>query len=422
MRGLIGARGYGLAALLLTAAALLLAPAGLPFAPACGFAAAPPSLHVSAAGLIEASTGQHLYGVNAGAELPIASTTKIMTALVTLQHVRRLDTVFKQNDWYPAAVDSQIGLVPGESMTVHDLLIALLLPSADDAAEDLADNVGGGSIASFVAMMNADARSLGLTNTHYSTPIGLDTPGNYSSAWDLDKLAAYMLANEPIFRQIVSLARATLSSGPVRAVANRNDLVGRVPWINGVKTGHTSGAGYVLVASGTRDGMTLIGTVLGTSSEYERDQNALALLDYGFAEFHLVKPVQAGQTVAVLRVKDQPYVRASVIAAGGFQRVVPRSDSLRLQLALPRQLVGPLRRDAVVGHLTVLIAGAPAARIALMLARPLHAAPASSLLSSIGTRTLLFVLLVFTFFVLSATAVRLQVRQRLTARDRVEAR
>ncbi len=422
MRGLVRARRHGFAALLLTSAALLLAPAALPFAPASGFAAAPPDLQVSAAGLIEASTGQQLYGVNAAAQLPIASTTKIMTALVTLQHVSNLNTVFRQNDWYPAAADSQIGIVPGEPMTVRDLLIALLLPSADDAAEDLAYNVGGGSVANFVAMMNADARSLGLTNTHYSTPIGLDTPGNYSSAFDLDKLAAYVLGTEPVFRQIVALPSATLGSGPVRSVVNRDDIVGRVPWINGVKTGHTSGAGYVLVASGRRDGMTLIGTVLGTSSEYERDRNALALLDYGFAEFHIVKPLQVGQTLAILRVKDQPYVRASVVAAAGFERVVPRSEGVALALALPRQLVGPLRRGAVVGHVTVLIGSAPAARVALLLARALPAAPASSLLAAIGTRTTLFVLLVLTFLVLLASAVRLQLRQRETARDRVEAR
>jgi D-alanyl-D-alanine carboxypeptidase (penicillin-binding protein 5/6) len=391
-------------------------------APASGLATAPPALQVSAAGLIEESTGQQLYGLNASAELPIASTTKIMTALVTLQHVKRLDTVFTQNDWYPAAADSQSGLVPGERMTERDLLLALMLPSADDAAEDLAYNVGGGSVANFVAMMNADAQAIGLTHTHYSTPIGLDTPGNYSSAWDLDKLAAYVLAHSALFRQIVALPNATLASGPVRYVVNRNDLVGRVPWIDGVKTGHTTGAGYVLVASGTRDGMTLIGAVLGTSSEYERDQNALALLDYGFAEFRLMKPLQAGQELAVLRVAGQPYVRASVIAGGSFARVVARTDDVRVRLALPRQLTGPLRRHAIVGEATVLIDGSPAARVPILLARALRVAPSTSLLGGISGRTLLLLLLIVTFVALVLAAVHLQLRLRTTARDRLEAR
>ena len=113
--------------------------------------------------------------------------------------------MFTQNDYTAAAVDSQIGLEPGERMSVHDLLLALMLPSADDAAEDLAYNVGHGSVARFVGMMNAEARALGLRHTHYSTPIGLDTPGNYSTAADLVKLADYDLTHCAYFARIVAL-------------------------------------------------------------------------------------------------------------------------------------------------------------------------------------------------------------------------
>ena len=305
------ARAGGIA-LLVSLAWLCVVPAAALASTSHNAVVPPPTLQVTGAGLIEESTGQQLYGVNPNAELPIASTTKLMTALITLEHVRRPATVFTQNDYYAAEGDSEIGLAPGDRMTVHDLLIALLLPSADDAAEDLAYNVGGGSVPRFIAMMNAKAQALGLTHTHYSTPIGLDTPGNYSSAYDLDKLAAYVLQHSPLFKRIVALPDATLKTGPVRTVVNRNDLVGRVPWINGVKTGHTNGAGYVLVASGTRDGMTLIGAVLGTSSEAARDENALALLNYGFATFRLVKPVTEGRVMAEIRVKGRPYTHAVV--------------------------------------------------------------------------------------------------------------
>jgi len=154
-------------------------------APGAASAAFDPAPGARAAVLVEQSTGQRLFARAADQSLPVASATKLMTALVTLEHVHRLATVFTQNLFYPAAVDSQIGLVPGERMSVHDLLLALMLPSADDAAEDLADNVGHGSVGGFVAMMNARARQLGLTHTHYSTPIGLDTAGNFSSAGDL---------------------------------------------------------------------------------------------------------------------------------------------------------------------------------------------------------------------------------------------
>ncbi len=361
--------------------ALLCALSTAVLVPARALAVAPPDLQVSAAGLIDASTGQQLYGVNPNAEQPIASTTKIMTALITLEHVKHLDQIFTQNDWYPAADDSQIGLVPGERMSVHDLLIALLLPSADDAAEDLAYNVGGGSIPRFLAMMNAQARELGLTHTHYTTPIGLDTPGNYSTAFDLDKLADYTLAYSAFFRRVVDMPSATLHTGPVGYVVNRNDLVGRVPWINGVKTGHTSGAGYVLVASGTRDGMTLIGSVLGTSSEAARDQNALALLDYGFAEFRIVKPVVAGQVLARPTVKDSPGVRATVVAGSSFERIVSRAYDVRLRVFVPTQLAGPLKRNAVVGYAGVVIGGRTVARVPLLLERAL---PAISTLTLVG--------------------------------------
>ncbi len=159
----------------------------LGMADAAAAATGAPHLGVRAAALIEESSGEQLYGLNPDAELAIASTTKLMTALVTLHHAR-LREVFTDPNYYPASEDSQIGLVPGERMSVHDLLIALMLPSADDAAEDLAFNVGHGSVARFEAMMNARALELHLAHTHYTTPIGLDTPGNYSSASGLGLL------------------------------------------------------------------------------------------------------------------------------------------------------------------------------------------------------------------------------------------
>jgi D-alanyl-D-alanine carboxypeptidase (penicillin-binding protein 5/6) len=257
------------------AGAILVVGGGLIAGPTVASAVAPPAgLSSRATALIEQSTGQFLYGYAQGQELPIASTTKLMTALLTVEHAS-LSQVFTEPNYYPAAVDSQIGLRPGERMTVHDLMLALLLPSADDAAEDLAYNVGRGSVARFIGMMNARARELGLGRTHYSTPIGLDTPGNYSCAADLVKLANFLLQHHPFVGHVVALPSALLRSGDhQRFVTNRNTLVGAVPWINGVKTGHTGGAGYVLVGSGTRDGMTLLSAVLGTPATPTRSRSS----------------------------------------------------------------------------------------------------------------------------------------------------
>jgi D-alanyl-D-alanine carboxypeptidase (penicillin-binding protein 5/6) len=345
--------------------------AGILASPSRAAAAKPPRLTARAAELIVAGSGQGLYGYAEGRRLAIASATKLMTALVTLERVP-LRAEFAQNNYYPASVDSQIGLVPGERMTVHDLLLAMLLPSADDAAEDLAYNVGRGSVARFVALMNARAAQLGLLHTHYTTPIGLDTPGNYSSAGDLVKLAAFLLAHEPFFARAVALPRATLKTGPVRHVTNRNDLVGRVRWINGIKTGHTLDAGYVLVGSGVRDGMSLISVVLGTPSESARDGDTLALLRYGFANFHSVTPVVAGTVLAQPSVQDQQR-HAQLIAASTFTRVLPRDTRVQIRVQAPRQLAGPLARGARIGSVTVLAGGRPIARIPLLLARAVPA-------------------------------------------------
>jgi serine-type D-Ala-D-Ala carboxypeptidase (penicillin-binding protein 5/6) len=334
---------------------------------------APPVLSVSAAALYAPATNQILYGINAEKRVAIASTTKLMTALVVLQHVHKLSTTFTQNDYTAAAVDSQIGLEPGERMSVHDLLLALMLPSADDAAEDLAFNVGHGSVPRFVAMMNAEARTLGLRHTHYTTPIGLDTPGNYSTAGDLVKLANYDLTHSRYFARIVALPRATLYSGNhERVVTNRNDLVGRYPWIDGVKTGHTLDAGYVLVASGHRGGMALISAVFGTHSETSRDANTLTLLDYG-ASFRVWTPVRKGQIMARPTVKEQSSVRPPVAAAAGYTRILPRSAHVRVDVTVPRQLTGPLPAQSVIGTATVTDGRRVLARIPLVLTRRLAA-------------------------------------------------
>jgi D-alanyl-D-alanine carboxypeptidase (penicillin-binding protein 5/6) len=376
----------------------------------------PPALSVTGAILISPSTHQQLYAVAPNRQLAIASATKLMTALLTLEHVHHLSTMFTQPNYYSSAVDSQIGLVPGERMSVHDLLLALMLPSADDAAEDLAYNVGRGSVARFVGMMNARARELGLHHTRYTTPIGLDTPGNYSSPADLVKLASYDLSHSPYFARIVALRSAVLRSGDhVRNVVNRNDLVGRVSWIDGVKTGHTADAGYVLVASGHRNGMTLVSAVLGTSSEEARDANTMALLDYGFHDFHLVTPVRQGSVLARPTVHDRPGAHASLIAARGFTRVLPNRDRVRIQIQAPRQLTGPLPLHLVVGTAVVFAGGRPIARIPLLLAKALPAVSGLTVAANFLTKPLTLLVIAI---VLGALAALVATRRRRTRTGR----
>ena len=196
-------------------------------------------------------------------------------------------------------------------------------------------------------MMNARARQLGLTHTHYTTPSGLDTPGNYSSASDLVDLARYLLQTQPFFKAVVRTTRAVLRTGNhVRVVVNLNDLVAHYSWINGVKTGHTLDAGYVLVASGTQGGMTLIDAVLGTSSEAARDSNALALLNWGFANFGMRTPVRAGSGAG--QAHDRRQARGARAAGRGLD-LHPRVPTLG-QGQAPRQRAGAAHRPAGKGH------------------------------------------------------------------------
>ncbi len=409
-----GATTLGLGAITLPPAAL-----GAATAPSAA-AASRPQLSARDAILFAPATGQRLYGLAPDHPVAIASTTKLMTALVTLEHAR-LRSVFTDPDYHPAAADSQIGLTPGERMSVHDLLLALLLPSADDAAEDLAYNVGHRSVGRFVAMMNQRARELGLRGTHYSTPIGLDTPGNYSTAGDLVRLARYVMRTQPFFRRAVALTHAVLHTGShVRVVVNRNDLVGRFPWINGVKTGHTLDAGYVLVGSARRAGFALLSAVLGTPSEAARDADTLALLNWGYATFRLRSPIHPGAVLARPAVRDQPGKHAVVIARRGFQTVVRRGARVVVRTRVPQQLAGPMARGTVVGNAAVLVSGRVVARVSLVLAQALPAVSPLTVAARFVTRPSTLLMLVVALVAAMAFAVHRRQRSVSAGEEKAE--
>ncbi len=394
-------------------------------APAPAPAAIPaPVLPVTGAGLIAAG-GQQLWSYRGDSELAIASTTKIMTFLVVLQHLPDLQTVLTQNDWDAQPADSQIGLEPGERMTAINLLYALMLPSADDAAEDLAYNVGRGSLSRFISWMNADASKLGLRHTHYTTPIGLDTAGNYSSPDDLAHLADYMTRRYAVFRRIVHASSTSVwNAEHTRAyrLVNTNDLLTRYPWIDGVKTGHTALAGYVLVSEGTQDGLTLIASVLGTSSEYERDQSTLALLHWGFSNFVKDTAVRAGQVFARSRVPYQ-VLPAVVVAAHSYVTVIVAGTRVRVTVGHLRDLAPPMAAGTDVGYLKVQIPGHPTVRVPLVLE---HALPAVATIKKVAHDLVRPITLLLLALMVGAVTVALALgsrrrRRRDTTRSRVRA-
>lgn len=324
--------------------AALLAPAGAQ-------AAARPEVSAPAAIVVDARDGHVLYRRAPAAERPIASATKLMTALVALEELP-LDRKLKAVPYDPAPAESRIDLRAGERMSVADLLRALLLESANDAAETLAVR-SAGSVGAFVRRMNEHAAELGLRHTRYANPIGLDAPGGHSSAGDLARVARAVLRSD-FLAATVDMPRARLLSGSrSRIVTNRNRLVRETPWVNGVKTGYTGQAGYVLVGSGARRGANVVSVVLGAPSEAARDADTLRLLRFGLGQYRRVRPVRAGSTLATAAVEYYGGREVALVPAGPLGVTVRRGQRVRTEVRVPGELSGPLPAGARVGTVTV---------------------------------------------------------------------
>jgi D-alanyl-D-alanine carboxypeptidase (penicillin-binding protein 5/6) len=353
---------------LLAAALLAVAPAAAPAATA----PKPPQIRAPAAILVEPATGDVVFQRNANQRRQIASTTKLMTALVTLERAS-LDDVMTTVDYRGSSVESLAGFRGGERVTVRDLLRALLITSANDAAATLAQRVAG-SRAAFVKLMNAKARQLKLADTHYANPIGLDSPDNYSTATDLAKLTLILRRNA-FFRETTNLPRVTLKSGShPRTFANRNALVREVPAVNGVKTGYTSTAGYILVGSASRAGVTVVAVVLDDPSESARDSDALNLLKHGLSRYHVVTAVKEDQVVGrtALSHRDE---QVDLVAGETVKRTARRGDKLVVTVSgAPTTIDGPLPKGARVGTVTVTQRGKTVARVPLQTADAVDAA------------------------------------------------
>src|SRR5919204_5571214 len=270
--------------LVLVAAALVLAAPVL---------AAPPQVTGHAWLVENGSTGEVLLAHDAGQRVAIASITKLMTVLLTLEHVHLNDVVTVSPEAAEVG-ESSANLQAGDRLTVRELLEAALIQSANDAADALADYVGHGSETRFVAMMNARARQLGLRDTHYVRPDGLDAPGHYSSAHDV-ALLARVLMHRPIVRQIVRMRSAAIASGTLHTW---NDLLYSYPGIYGVKTGHTSAAGWSEIAAARRRGVSIYATLIGSPDRGTRNADLTRLLDWGFSRYVRAQPVVKGRAYA----------------------------------------------------------------------------------------------------------------------------
>jgi D-alanyl-D-alanine carboxypeptidase (penicillin-binding protein 5/6) len=310
-----------------------------------------------------------------------ASITKLMTLLVALEHAR-LDDVVTVTREAAATPESTVMLRAGERLSVRDLAIAALVPSANDAATALAVYVGHGSVARFVAMMNAKARSLGLTSTHFENPHGLDQPGHVSSARDLTTLLSAALRN-PFIRTWSTRSTAKIAGG--RLLTSTDGLIGKLPLV-GAKTGHTDAAGWSQVAAVERGGVRITASLLGEPSEAQRNADLGSLLSWGLAQYHSVRAIDNARVYGLAETGyGHPPVR--LVASAAVVRSVRVGRPLVERVVASSALALPVALGQQVGEVRVFAGGRLIARAPLVTAAAVPAVGASGKIEWYARRT-----------------------------------
>jgi serine-type D-Ala-D-Ala carboxypeptidase (penicillin-binding protein 5/6) len=340
----------------------------------------PPGIAARRAVLVDQATGQILYGKEATRRQPIASLTKMMTALIVLGKTNAADVVTVSRT---AALTppSDMGLVEDERITVHDLLEGLLLSSANDAAVALGQHVAG-SVPAFVAMMNRRAAALGMRHSHFASPNGLDDRG-YSTPRDLATLARAAMAM-PGFRRLVATKFADLPGPPPkkgkpqpdRHLQNRNVLLWLYRGATGVKTGFTQGAGWCLVATAARRGRHLVAVVLDEPSQGASFSNAAALLNYGFAEFQESDLAVPGETEGTVLLQGEPVLVSATEPLTALVRR-DRLDDIRSTFVPAPGVALPVHHGQRVGSLLFRTGALRLGAVPLMADESVDAPPAS---------------------------------------------
>ena len=341
-------------------AAAQTAVAGEEMQPAALTAAQPDlTLNCRAVCLIDQDTGTVLYEKNADQQMPIASITKVMTLLLTFEAIHdgrlTLDTLVPVSEHAYHMGGSQIWLEPGEQFTLDEMIKAICVSSANDAAVAVAELVGG-SEQGFVQMMNDRAAELGMTNTTFHNACGLDTEGHLSTARDVAIMSRQILTTCPEVLHYTGIWTDTLRGGATQLV-NTNKLLRRYNGITGLKTGTTSGAGVCISASATRDGLNLIAVVLGAPSSKDRFEAAATLLDYGFAAWRAAPLPAMEDRPLLIKVKGSAEESVPLEYSALPESILMPKESaaeLTAQLTLPDELDAPVQQGQAVGMVRIL--------------------------------------------------------------------
>jgi serine-type D-Ala-D-Ala carboxypeptidase (penicillin-binding protein 5/6) len=302
--------------------------------------------------VVNSTNGEVLASRNARAKLPIASITKLMTVIVALDHLKP-DDVVSVSGQAAAVGESRIPLRSGQRVLVRDLLAGALIQSANNAAGALAAAASGGDVPRFVAWMNERARTLGLRDTHFVRPDGLDVPGHVSSARDVARLAQVAM-HRPIVRSLVRRRSETIENGSF-VVHTWNDLLGVFPGLIGVKTGHTSDAGWCEVAAARRGGFTIYTVVLGSPTRAQRNDDLQRLLAWGVSQYRTL-PLVAAQPYAWAAA---PYGRnrLALVARKPLVRVVRVGRPVVQKVVAPTSVELPVARGQRLGRIEIWTGG-----------------------------------------------------------------
>jgi len=333
------------------------------------FAADPPAIDSPSAILVNMNTGKVLYERKAHLRRPMASTTKIMTAILIFENMD-LATPVTVSQKAAATVEPKVWLREGDVLTVEELLYALLVRSANSAAVALAEACAG-SVEAFVSLMNEKAALLGMKDTHFVNPNGLDAAGQYSTASDMAVVGCYAMKEERL-RKIVGTETYSLSldgrAAPI-VFENTNKLLQQASWVTGIKTGLTPKADQCLVASGTRDGVSVVSVILGQPSSNVCWRESKALLEYGFAQYRHLAFLREGAVVAEAAAPYELDGRVQLVTDGAVEIDLYKDDEVTTSISVDRPLVLPVTTGETFGRVVMTVGGQPVGSVDLVATR-----------------------------------------------------
>jgi len=339
------------------------------FALSAGVSAEPTNLGLQVEGaiLIEANTGQVIYEQDPHTRWAPASVTKIMTMLIALEAVNEgkasLDDIVLASDFACSFGGSQVYLEPGEKFTLHEMLIAIAVGSANDASVAVAEHISG-SYEAFIETMNAKARELGMENTNFVNTHGLDDENHYTSAYDMAQASKYLINKYPEVLEYTGMKLYVFREEPLLELYNTNKLLWWYEGADGLKTGFTSTAKRNLASTVMRDGLRLIGVVMGVEQKHGHFRESMKLYNYGFSQFSFNMLYDKGQEVVQLPVSKGEIDQISVIAQNPVGFIIKKGEKAEPEvvLELPEILAAPLEQGQAVGEIIILHNGQEVAR------------------------------------------------------------